>query len=206
MNRTVPAVLRVALGTWLVLCPPVRAQAPSFPSQVEAVTVDVVVLDKKGQPVPGLTREDFLVSEDGAPQTITTFDAVVVPEVPKPEAVRRPVVSTNVVPAARRGRTFILFFDDVHLTVFQAQRAKLRADRRPEAEMDALFREQRAWEETLLGGMKYSQRTGAFEGASYEARGLYRPEADCIMFTRDRVGFCRVCRRAISRIVDLYSR
>jgi IgA Peptidase M64 len=72
--------------------------------------------------------------------------------------------------------------------------------------MDALFREQRAWEEKLLSGMKYSRTTGAFEGASHEARGLYRPEADCIMFTRDRVGFCRVCQRAIGRIVDLYSR
>ena len=61
-------------------------------------------------------------------------------------------------------------------------------------------------EEKLLGGMKYSRTVGAFEGASYEARGLYRPEADCIMFTRDRVGFCRVCQRAIGRIVDLYSR
>ena len=37
--------------------------------------------------------------------------------------------------------------------------------------------------------MKYSGRVGAFEGAAYEARGLYRPEADCIMFTRDPVGF-----------------
>ena len=59
--------------------------------------------------------------------------------------------------------------------------------------MDALFREERNWDEKFLGGMKYSHTIGAFEGASYEARGLYRPEADCIMFTRDRVGFCRVC-------------
>ena len=34
----------------------------------------------------------------------------------------------------------------------------------------------------------------------------YRPEADCIMFTRDEVGFCAVCRRAIERIIDLYAR
>jgi hypothetical protein len=27
---------------------------------------------------------------------------------------------------------------------------------------------------------------------------------DCIMFTRDEVGFCAVCRRAIDRITDLY--
>ena len=54
--------------------------------------------------------------------------------------------------------------------------------------------------------MKYSGKVGAFEGASYESKGLYRPEADCIMFTRDRVGFCRVCRRAIQRIINFYAR
>jgi hypothetical protein len=88
----------------------------------------------------------------------------------------------------------------------QERRRAIRARNAPEAEMDALFREQRDTEEKLLSSMKYSGRVGAFEGASYEARGLYRPEADCIMFTRDRVGFCRVCQRAIARIIDLYSR
>jgi IgA Peptidase M64/Peptidase M64 N-terminus len=88
----------------------------------------------------------------------------------------------------------------------QERRRAIRARNAPEAEMDALFREQRDREEKLLGGMKYARTVGAFEGASYEARGLYRPETDCIMFTRDRVGFCRVCRRALSRIIDLYSK
>jgi hypothetical protein len=87
----------------------------------------------------------------------------------------------------------------------QERRREIRKRNAPEAEMNALFREQQALETKLLGGMKYSGVVGAFEGASYEARGLYRPEADCIMFTRDRVGFCRVCQRAISRIIDLYS-
>jgi hypothetical protein len=59
---------------------------------------------------------------------------------------------------------------------------------------------------TWLVAVPISKTVGAFEGASYEARGLYRPEADGIMFTRDRVGFCRVCQRAISRIIDSYSR
>ncbi len=88
----------------------------------------------------------------------------------------------------------------------QERRRAIRKRNAPEEEMDALFREERQWEEKFLGGMKYSKTIGAFEGASYEARGLYRPAADCIMFTRDRVGFCRVCQRAISRIVDLYSK
>lgn len=72
--------------------------------------------------------------------------------------------------------------------------------------MNALFAEERQVETALLGSMKYAGKVGAFEGASYEAKGLYRPEADCIMFTRDKVGFCQVCQRAISRIIDLYSR
>ena len=88
----------------------------------------------------------------------------------------------------------------------QARRRKLLSSNAPQSEIDKLFREEEAWSTKLLGGMKFSRKVGAFEGASYEAKGLYRPEADCIMFTRDPVGFCRVCRRAIERIIDLYAR
>ena len=38
------------------------------------------------------------------------------------------------------------------------------------------------------------------------ATGYYRPQQDCIMFTRDEVGFCSVCQRAIGRIIDLYAK
>lgn len=95
---------------------------------------------------------------------------------------------------------------ETHSRAIQERRREIRKRNAPEEEMNALFREQRAFEEKLLRSSPYAGRVGAFEGASYEARGLYRPETDCIMFTRDRVGFCRVCRRAISRIIDLYSR
>ena len=47
----------------------------------------------------------------------------------------------------------------------------------------------------------YAGKVGAFEGANYEARGFFRPQADCIMFTRDQVPFCAVCRRAIGRVL-----
>jgi hypothetical protein len=93
-----------------------------------------------------------------------------------------------------------------HTAGIQQRRRDIRARNAPEREMDALFREQMAWDHKFLASMAYSGQVGAFEGAAYEAKGLYRPEADCIMFTRDPVGFCRVCRRAISRIIDLYSK
>ena len=93
-----------------------------------------------------------------------------------------------------------------HSRSIQERRREIRKRNAPEAEMNALFREQQAYETKLLGETKFAGMAGAFEGANYEARGLYRPQADCIMFTRNRVGFCRVCQRGISRIIDLYSR
>jgi len=44
-----------------------------FPAGTELVTVDVVVVDEKGRPVQGLTRQDFEVREDGQPREVTTF-------------------------------------------------------------------------------------------------------------------------------------
>jgi hypothetical protein len=88
----------------------------------------------------------------------------------------------------------------------QARRRELRAKGVPEAEIDKHFRDQMVWDSKFLSSMKYSGKVGAFEGAGYETKGLYRPEADCIMFTRDPVGFCRVCRRAIGTIIDQYAK
>jgi hypothetical protein len=95
---------------------------------------------------------------------------------------------------------------EIQTRAVQAKRRDLRAKGVPETEIDAQFRDQMAWDTKFLGSMKFSGKVGAFEGAGYETKGLYRPETDCIMFTRDPVGFCRVCRRAISRIIDEYSR
>jgi len=88
----------------------------------------------------------------------------------------------------------------------QVKRRAIRAANRPEAEMDALFREEEKRDTALLNEGPHAGKVGAFEGANYEARGYYRPQADCIMFTRDNVPFCIVCQRAISAIIDLYSR
>ena len=92
-----------------------------------------------------------------------------------------------------------------HQAEYQAERRKLRNANVPESQMDELFRREQAYETQFLGSQKYAGKVGAFEGAGYEARGLYRPQADCIMFTRDEVGFCKVCSRAISRVIDMYS-
>ena len=105
---------------------PAPPPAPSFPSQVEQVTVDVVVTDKKGTPITGLARESFTLSEDGDPQSIATFEAIQLPAAPAAAAAppEHPRISTNMAPEVHSGRTFIILFDDIHLTPFQARRAK----------------------------------------------------------------------------------
>jgi hypothetical protein len=85
------------------------------------------------------------------------------------------------------------------------KRAQIRAENRPEEVMEALFQENRDFEVKLFAKEKYSGKVGAFEGANYEATGYYRPQVDCIMFTRSKE-FCKVCSRAIERVVDLYAR
>ncbi|HLL16101.1 MAG TPA: IgA Peptidase M64 [Pyrinomonadaceae bacterium] len=87
----------------------------------------------------------------------------------------------------------------------QARRREIRSQGRPEQEMDALFTEELAHEKGMFAREKYANRVGAFEGANYEARGFYRPQVDCLMFTRTDA-FCAVCRRAIERVVDMYAR
>jgi hypothetical protein len=72
--------------------------------------------------------------------------------------------------------------------------------------MNALFREEKAFEGALLGGDAHSREVGAFEGANYEAKGYYRSQEDCIMFTRDDAGFCAACRDAIARVIALYAK
>lgn len=55
---------------------------------------------------------------------------------------------------------------------------------------------------------KYSyleNKVGAFEGAGYSAKGLYRPELDCIMFSNRNQRFCKVCQEAIKRIISYYA-
>jgi hypothetical protein len=88
----------------------------------------------------------------------------------------------------------------------QERRRALRAAHRPEQEMNALFSEERARDTALLNGPALKGRVGAYEGANYEAKGYYRPQSDCIMFTRDAVGFCAVCRRALDETLDLYAK
>ncbi|HKQ96803.1 MAG TPA: M64 family metallopeptidase, partial [Candidatus Polarisedimenticolia bacterium] len=69
---------------------------------------------------------------------------------------------------------------EAHSKEFQAKRKALRAGRAPESEMDKLFASELAWSKPFLAAPPNGGKVGAFEGASYKAKGLYRPSSDCI--------------------------
>ena len=49
-----------------------------------------------------------------------------------------------------------------------------------------------------------SEVVGVYEGAGYNAKGIFRPFIDCRMKTNKAKGFCPVCVRAINRMIDYY--
>ncbi|MEW6336482.1 MAG: M64 family metallopeptidase [Acidobacteriota bacterium] len=71
-----------------------------------------------------------------------------------------------------------------------------------EQESERLSREHAARVDAYLARSAFAARVGAFEGAGYASRGLYRSSLDCMMFTKGNKPFCPVCRRAIERVID----
>jgi hypothetical protein len=95
-------------------------------------------------------------------------------------------------------------YDEV-MAEFQERRRELRARGASEAEMNEYFAEVKAVTAPMLEKEQYAGEVGAFEGAGYQARGLYRPAVDCLMFTRNPDAFCAVCAQAIERVIGLYA-
>lgn len=87
---------------------PLRAQMPVIESiEVRVVNVDVVVTDRDGKPVTGLTQEDFEILEGKRPQKITNFY-----EVRGGESAQSSDQDPQAAPATDpQPRNFILFVD-----------------------------------------------------------------------------------------------
>src|SRR5262249_40197386 len=100
------------------------APAPQFPAGVELVSVDVVVLDKAGQPASDLAAGDFKVEEDGAHQTLASFEAVRFEESSPTVGALPGIVSSNQEERVRPDRSFTVVYDDVHLTALGAKLAR----------------------------------------------------------------------------------
>jgi hypothetical protein len=85
---------------------------------------------------------------------------------------------------------------------YEERRGELVERKASDEEFEALFAEVRDQTKPLLEAQQYFGAIGAFEGGGYEAKGVYRPSVDCIMFTRNPKEYCAVCERAVERAID----
>lgn len=49
-------------------------------------------------------------------------------------------------------------------------------------------------------------RVGVFEGAGYSLKGVYRGVQDCRMRTNENPEFCAVCKQALTKLIDFYTK
>jgi VWFA-related protein len=101
-----------------------QAPPPVFTAAVELVRIDVIVLDRDGRPVTGLTKDDFTVEENAQAQAIESFEAVVVRARPAAAAAEPPRLSVGRIRAPGEGRFLFVFFDDRHVTPPAAERVR----------------------------------------------------------------------------------
>jgi VWFA-related protein len=91
------------------------AQQPTFRVQVDAIEMDAFVTDAQGNPVKGLTVDDFQILEDGTPQSITSFSQVDIPFERRTESLdAATAVDPDVVSNVRSdGRVYLFMLDEV---------------------------------------------------------------------------------------------
>jgi VWFA-related protein len=91
---------------------PEQDQTPTFRSSVLLVQIDAIVTDASGEPVKGLTAEDFEILERGQPRDITTFAAVDIPITPPTEDALPHVESDIKANTGPPGRTYLIALDE----------------------------------------------------------------------------------------------
>jgi VWFA-related protein len=118
-GRALAALIGSVLAA--LLAAPVTAQrqepppTPTFRAGVELVQIDAVVVDANGNPVSGLTADDFELREEGKPRDISAFATV---DIPIEQAARvlysptaiEPDVASN---SADEGRLYVFAFDEI---------------------------------------------------------------------------------------------
>jgi VWFA-related protein len=112
-----------------------RDTAPTFKVRVNLVLVRVVVRDQQGKVVPNLHKEDFVLSDNRKPQTISTFgvetpdsNVIAATTSADPNAAVDPEAA-KAVSATLPQRFVSVVFDDQHLTMQDALFVRTSAGR-----------------------------------------------------------------------------
>jgi len=124
--------------------PPPQNETPTFKASANLVIVTAFVRDRQGQPLPDLKKEDFIVLENGKPQSIAVFEfqklaAEKLPELAEKLKTRdpQPAAASAAKPAPepegrerfRDKRLIVLFFDWTSMQALEQARAKDAAEK-----------------------------------------------------------------------------
>jgi VWFA-related protein len=129
--RALPSFKNIFLGLACALLAVALAQAQTKPApspeqddvirvNTELVQTDVMVFDKKGKFIDGLTAEQFVLKVDNKPQSISFFERVTssksgVQGNVSSQTSAKSTAGATTSAVAVRGRTVIFFVDDLHL-------------------------------------------------------------------------------------------
>jgi len=110
---------------------PAAEQPPiTFKVEVNYVEIDAIVTDQQGNFVRNLTKDDFVVTEQGKPQTVSIASLVDIPvEKFDPPLFKTKVVEPDVRSNSKEfnGRVFVLVLDDLNTSFSRSARVKLAA-------------------------------------------------------------------------------
>jgi VWFA-related protein len=134
--KSLHLLLLLAANFLLVNCIVVRAQQPAPSPQPDVVRVNtelvqtaVTVLDKKGNFVDGLQREQFELVVDGKPRPVAFFERIAAGSTRERELAARGVGVNSSAPlpppATIPGRTIVFFVDDLHLAPDSLSRTRM---------------------------------------------------------------------------------
>jgi len=164
---------------------------------------DYIMIHEMGHHMAGLADEYYTssVSYEMPPITVEPWETNVTALLDKDNLKWKDLVAEGTpIPTPRNKEEFDAFGYKI-----QEERDSIRKNLLPETVMEDLFVRQEKAEDAFFATEKYKGAVGAFEGANYCQKGMYRSQLDCIMYTRHQV-FCEVCRRNISRVIDQYSK
>src|SRR6476469_1721185 len=116
----------IAAIAFALLAGAVQAQMSEV-IEVHVANVGVVVLDRAGKPITGLTKDDFQLFENGKPQPLTNFyemrsQTLATPSEGAPAAAAPAVPSTEPTAEAKK-RSIVIFFDSSSIDFFARNKA-----------------------------------------------------------------------------------
>lgn len=90
--------------------------------------------------------------------------------------------------------------------------AELKRNKTPQEEIDAAQNEYNIRDKShsdevdkYLMNSRYWNKVGAFEGAGYSAKGMYRSTLDCLMFSKGTKPFCNVCKEHVEKVIKHFA-